>query len=75
MIRHFLPVGTIFEYDGVTAVVTLTDQKKPTCTGCIFSEFNRKKHKLPKISCYAHGYVCTSHTRKDKKQVVFKEVK
>ena len=68
----FAPIGSIIKYDNTTLRVISTPL--PMCTGCFFSDAERKKKGLAKFSCYMHKYACTAHVRKDKSHVIFMKV-
>lgn len=67
------PTGTIVHYEKVLLVVEATPYNKPVCTGCYFSDWERRRRGLANFSCHLHQMACTKHFRKDRKHVVFKE--
>ena len=71
----YIPVGGTFNYDGVDLVVVANKYNKAECTGCHFSDWERRKRGKSRFNCHLHGYACTAHMRKDGKQVIFKRKK
>ena len=71
----YYPVGTVFSYDGVRLKVKAIAYNNAVCTGCYFSDWERRKMGLSKFSCCIHSIACTAHLRKDKRHVVFIQVK
>ena len=72
MAKKYNPLGSTF-YEGMTMLL-VSEANGCSCDGCWY---NIKHHQIANYNsaCYVHGHVCTSHTRKDKKQVIFKEIK
>ena len=74
----FYPVGTIVPWPtetGEKLMVMESQDNKPICTGCFFTDLQRRKRGLGKFSCYMHQMACTPANRKDKKHVKFVAVK
>ncbi len=67
----FYKIGGVVSFDGVNLLVKGQIGNKPSCMGCFFTDDNRKKHGLKRISCYLHGMSCTAAMRRDNKHVVF----
>ena len=68
-----LPINTIFSFQGERLIVIGTNNNEPSCAQCVFSDWERKKKKLGKYSCYLHRLDCSAFSRKDKHHVVFKQ--
>ena len=71
----FNPIGSTFTEGSVTLKVVETKDYS-TCKGCWYAgrQKGTDKHNWSG-GCYSHQHACTSNGRKDKKQVVFTEVK
>lgn len=67
-----LPIGAITDYNEFKLLVVPQDFNRPSCTGCFFTLARLSSTGLSLTGCYKHGMVCTQHTRKDKKHVIFK---
>lgn len=67
----YVKVGEKVNYNGATLLVVKSKDNKPTCSGCYFSEWYRKRAGMTNISCCVHGLACTAGNRKDKHHVVF----
>lgn len=70
----YYATGERIDYDGVTLLVTPTQYNNAVCTGCWFSDWERRKRGEAKMSCCTHGIACTKNKRKDKRHVVFIKV-
>lgn len=70
----YTEVGGMINYEGVKLKVVPSTYNKAECFGCYFSDNERDKRNLPRLSCCAHGNMCTKHLRKDGRHVVFVEV-
>lgn len=73
--KKYYKVGTIIKFDGTLLLVEETPNNEYTCTKCFFSKAVREKKGKCDYSCYVHGLACTVHYRKDRKNVIFREVK
>ena len=67
----YLPIGREFEYEGVKLVVVASLNNRAVCSNCFFSDIERDLMGVPRVSCCTHGFLCTKHTRRDNKHVVF----
>ena len=70
------PINSIFKEGQVTLKVVESKDNGRTCHGCWYngrSIVNGKRNYG--ASCYLHKHLCTPMLRKDKKQVIFVEVK
>ena len=68
----FNPIGTTFQEGNV--ILKVVEIKDPrTCKGCWYA--GKTDGKRNWSSCYTHLHACTSGNRKDRKQVIFSEVK
>ena len=74
MAYKYYPIGREVDYEGVTLKVVATFDNRPECLHCFFSDSEREKAKLPRMSCCIHGLLCTKHMRRDGKHVVFLKV-
>lgn len=73
MSKKDYPIGTKLKTE-IGETVFVEEMKKPLCTGCYFSNHQRRLRNLPEYSCYAHNLACTPYYRKDKKHVIFKPI-
>lgn len=72
------PINSIFKEENVTLKVVESKDNGRTCHGCWYngrSIVNGKEKRNYGASCYLHKHLCTPTLRKDKKQVIFVEVK
>ena len=75
----FVPIGKTFMEGDV--MLTPKEIKDPSvCVGCWYAHKSydkrgREKGRNYTHSCFVHNHACTSGNRRDKKQVVFIEVK
>ena len=67
-------IGTKITYSGITLLVTQAPNNNPVCTGCYFSDHQRRMRGENKFSCHLHGLACTKGERKDRHHVIFKQV-
>jgi len=70
----YTEIGGMITYEGVKLKVVPSIFDRAECSGCYFSDYERDKRHLPRLSCCTHGNMCTKHSRKDGRHVVFVEV-
>jgi len=70
--KRFIKINTIFSFGGEKLIVVGTNNNEPSCSQCVFSDWERRKKKLGRYSCYLHRLDCSAFSRKDKHHVVFK---
>ena len=74
----YYPIGTTVPWPtetGEKLVVEEAKGNKAVCTGCYFTDWQRRKRGLAKFSCYVHQMACTPPNRRDGKHVIFKPIK
>ena len=65
---------SVVDYNGVSLVVLPQAGNKPSCLGCYFSNHVQKTINKHEFNCVSHGMACTAHLRKDKHNVIFRNL-
>ena len=73
MAYKYNPIGSTFKEGDVTLLVVESKDNGSTCRGCFYNTRSGTKRAYSG-SCFTHGHACTTHLRKDRKQVIFKKV-
>lgn len=74
MAYKYNPIGSTFKEGDVTLLVVESKDGGSTCKGCFYSSYIDRTKRAYNGSCFTHGHACTTHLRKDRKQVIFKKV-
>ena len=68
-----LAIGTLIVHEGISMIVTPSENNEPSCEGCVFND-NKIGYGIH-FSCRNIKWGCTPYQRKDKIHVIFKQQK